>query len=114
MEIGEAQREAFPQTMHATGHQIVHDVVVAGDGVKYTANAARFLAPRDLLVTKISRFAVAHGTRSRMRHSRLRLGMLVATTLGGKKVVNDAQRLRRYYVPVDAYASPGVSRAPIR
>ena len=33
------QREALPQPVHAAGHEVVHQVVAAGDGIEHAADA---------------------------------------------------------------------------
>src|SRR5690349_12895586 len=44
--------------MRAAGHEVVHEVVVAGDRVEHTAHAALLVAPRDAFVTEIGVLSV--------------------------------------------------------
>ena len=64
---GLRQRELLPYPMHARRHQVVHQVVVAGDGVEDGAHARGLLVPGDLLVAEIgggrSIADVRHSTR---------------------------------------------------
>ena len=49
----ERQRELLPQPVHAARHQVVHQVVVAGDGVEHAADAPLLLAPGHAFVAEI-------------------------------------------------------------
>jgi len=55
---GELHREALPVTMHADRHEIVHEVVLAGDRVEHAAHAPRLFFGRNLLVAEVR--LVAH------------------------------------------------------
>ena len=52
-QVRELQRELLPQPVHAAGHEVVHQVVVAGDGVEHAAHAPGFFVPRDALVAEV-------------------------------------------------------------
>src|SRR5262249_28612346 len=52
-QAGERQREFLPQPVRAARHEIVHEVVVARDGVENAADAALLLVPRDALVPEV-------------------------------------------------------------
>ena len=47
------KQEAFPQPMNAEGHQIVHDVIAAGDGIEDGTNASGFFVAGDALIAEI-------------------------------------------------------------
>ncbi len=52
-QIGEAEGELLPQPVQPTGHEVVHDVVVAGDRVEHAAHATRLVVPGHALVTEV-------------------------------------------------------------
>ena len=45
-EPGQRQRELLPEPVHSAGHQVVHQVIFAGDGVEHAAHAARLFLAR--------------------------------------------------------------------
>ncbi len=60
-QLGQLQRETFPEPMHARGHQVVHQVVASGDGIEDAAHAPGLLCPRHALETKIGGLSVFQG-----------------------------------------------------
>ncbi len=53
---GLGEREALPKPVQAARHQVVHQVVVAGDRVEYAAHARGLFRGRDFLVAEIDGF----------------------------------------------------------
>ena len=53
---GGAHREALPPAMQAGRHEIVHEVVLAGDRIEHAAHAPPLLLVGDLLVAEVGRF----------------------------------------------------------
>ena len=52
-QAGQRQRESLPQPVRARRHQVVHQVVIAGDGVEHAAHAARLSRARNPLEAEI-------------------------------------------------------------
>lgn len=50
---GQLDGEALPQAMDATGHQVVHQVVLGCHRVKYLGDLLRLLAFRNVLVAEV-------------------------------------------------------------
>src|SRR5699024_950215 len=48
------QREMLPRAVNTHRHEIIHDVVTAGDGIENGADALALFGPRHLLVAEIN------------------------------------------------------------
>ena len=76
---GRVDGEALPQPMQPGRHQVVHQVVLAGDGVEHAAHAPRLVVDVDLLRSRNGcdrssafRGDACHGARGRANHCRPR------------------------------------------
>ena len=61
--------ERFPQSMHTAGHQVVHQVVTAGDGIEDVGDPAGLFLLGDGFVAEMG-FVVAHGFNGEYRSRR--------------------------------------------
>ncbi len=106
-EAGLRQCETLPQAMHAGGHQVVHQVVVAGDRIENAAHARGFLRGRDALVAEIDGFQGTPILRVRRRASARRQRAERASSPARR---DRRRRCRRRRWP----ASASMRRAPCR
>ena len=53
VQAGERQRELLPEPVRAAGHQVVHQVVVAGNRIEHAAHAALLFVPGNAFVAEI-------------------------------------------------------------
>src|SRR5437763_5208671 len=59
-EIGEREGEPLPQPMDPARHEVVHQVVAAGDRIEHAPHAAGFITPRYALKAEVCGALVGH------------------------------------------------------
>src|SRR5215467_3470223 len=59
----------LPQTVNASGHEVIHQVVVVGDGVEDAAHPPRLVTPGNPLKAEVRRSVLPHRAYFQVLHS---------------------------------------------